>query len=652
MPTRRSDGKSLGGALAWGFAVALAALGAARAADGEGQATGPLSRPSATSGAAPGYIDDRICATCHRDLFDSYQSVGMARSFYRPRADRLIEDFDNGHYYHEPSNRHYEMTYESDRLTVTRYQVDEAGQRVNVLEQTIDWILGSGSRARSYIYQTAAGELFLAPISWYSQPGAWRMSPGYDNVDHKGFGRSVSRDCMFCHNALPNVPEGSDVQGEPALFPAELPEGIGCQRCHGPGARHALLALEVAPIEIVTDAILDPADLDPARRFDVCMQCHLQPSVAISPIRRFDRPDYSFRPGEALSDYLVHLDPVEDRPSQERFEINHHAYRLRQSRCFLESRGELSCLNCHDPHRKVPAAERQSHYRAACQTCHAIDACTLETMAGAGLDAGIDAGDCITCHMQPRRTQDVVHAAMTDHLIRRRPESEPQRLRQIPEARPRVLDVQLLDSFAQPSPDDEIYRAIAMIRAGSLSGIDKLTAALAAAPQSTPAPYLELVVGQLRFGRFKDAIRTLDSAASIAPDDATVHLHMGVALSGLGRREQAAFHFERALELAPERPEVRYNLGKHLAVTGRGAEAVEQLEAALRIRPNLTAAWFDLGILYANLGRTRKAAEHFQRALALEPTHGRARAYLDRLLAGVARPAAPLSAGVPAASEN
>ena len=39
--------------------------------------------------------------------------------------------------------------------------------------------------------------------------------------------------CMVCHNAYPDVERGSDLHGEADLYPAELPEGIGCQRCHG-----------------------------------------------------------------------------------------------------------------------------------------------------------------------------------------------------------------------------------------------------------------------------------------------------------------------------------------------------------------------------------------------------------------------------------
>ena len=95
------------------------------------------------------------------------------------------------------------------------------------------------------------------------------------------------------------------------------------------------------------------------------MTCHLQPSVALPGLRRFGRGDFSYRAGEPLSDYLVQVDVEEEgQAPSERFEINHHAYRLRQSRCFLESGGGVGCLNCHDPHRVVPRREEGASWEA------------------------------------------------------------------------------------------------------------------------------------------------------------------------------------------------------------------------------------------------------------------------------------------------
>lgn len=130
------------------------------------QAVDPLAARGfrVTAGAAAGYLDDRRCASCHAALFASYQEVGMARSFFRPGAGELIEDFAGVGYEHLPSQRRYEMIRQGDDITFRRYQVDETGEPINVYEQRVDWILGSGHAARSYLYRTPGGELYQLRI--------------------------------------------------------------------------------------------------------------------------------------------------------------------------------------------------------------------------------------------------------------------------------------------------------------------------------------------------------------------------------------------------------------------------------------------------------------------------------------------------------
>ena len=277
----------------------------------------------------------------------------MAQSMRRPRAEVLIEDFRNAKFFHAPSQSHYEMAWKDGKLLFRRYQLDNAGRRINAIEQQVDWIVGSGHRSRVYFYRAPSGEMYQLPIAWYTQERAWGMAPGYDRADNDGITRAVRRECLFCHNAYPaEVKEGSDAHWKAQIFPAELPEGTGCQRCHGPGGRHVDAATSGRSEASVRAAIVNPARLPPALRDSVCFQCHLLPSVSMIGVRRFDRGDYSFRPGQLFSDYMLHVDIDEPaRPRDQRFEINHHAYRLRQSPCYIK--GGITCISCHDPHQPL-----------------------------------------------------------------------------------------------------------------------------------------------------------------------------------------------------------------------------------------------------------------------------------------------------------
>jgi len=588
-------------------------------AGAQAQGAGPAGGTVAP--AAPGYVDDKVCAQCHRDLYESYKTVGMSRAFYRPSRDKMIEDFDNNHFYHQASQRHYEMSEHEGHFFLKRFRRGPDGEEREVLEREIHWILGSGTSARSYIHQTEWGEMFQLPISWYTRSGKWGMAPGYDNAEHQGFSRRVQRDCMFCHNAYPEVPAGSDVYAAPQIFPKELPGGLGCQRCHGPGDAHVRLSFDLdASEEEMRAAIFNPMHLEPARRDEVCLQCHLQPSVTLSGVRRFGRSMYSYRPGQPLDDYLVYMDVVEKRPKKERFEINHHPYRLHQSRCFLESKGALSCLTCHDPHHKPQREAARVQYRDACLSCHQLEDCQLEAMAEtAAAPQGVAIDDCVTCHMPRRRTQDVIETTMTDHLIRRRP-GDPGLTAPIPEQEHFIETVEFLRSEHAPEgPIAEVYRQLAMVRAGSRAALSRLRAALDKARPEHPGPYLELAVGELGAGRFADAETTLEKALAREPEHVTARLHLGVALAAQGKVTPALQHLEWAFERAPERPLVRFNLGKLLVQSGRIEEAIAHFEAAVKARPLLATGWLELGNAHARSGEFAEAARGYREALAVKP---------------------------------
>ncbi len=581
----------------------------------------PLAEPAAGSGppADTRYVDDSRCAACHRAIYRSYQQVGMARSFSRPGVKTAIEDFQQGPFFHEPSQRYYQMVTRDGTYVFRRYQLDENLNEVNLFEQPVAWVIGSGNHSRGYLYRTPSGELFQFPLVWYTQGNRWGMAPGYDIAHHDGVTRPITRECLFCHNAYPDAPTGSDAFGMPHIFPDNLPEGTGCQRCHGPGSEHVRLAgdLDISDEDVIA-AIVNPGKLPAERRDDVCFQCHLQPTSRLSSlVRRFGRADYSFRPGEDLADYLVHLDFNEAPPKSDRFEINHHPYRLRQSRCFVASGGELNCLTCHDPHRIVPADQAVAWYRDRCLECHEPTDCQVESM---HIDAArTSADDCVTCHMPKRPTQDVVSVVMTDHLISRRGDDDPPAALS-ETAPPQGSAVEYyFPRRAPPEPQGSMYRAISAANDGDLAAAAALRALIGHTPPAHTEPYLQLATAELRGGRPQDALGTLGVVLQRSPDDALALANAGVALSALGRRTEAVQMLGRAVELAPNVADNHYNLAATLARMGRTEDAVRHYEIALTLRPNYAKAWLNLGNLRARGGRYRRAADAYERALGVDP---------------------------------
>jgi len=600
----------------------------------------------ATGGAAPGYVDDAVCATCHAELAESFREVGMGRSFYRPAPERDVETLSGpgSRYEHPRSGRVYEMERRGEALVFRRWQRGPDGEPINRFETEVEWILGSGNHSRTYLYRNPAGELYQLPIAWYSQEGGWAMAPGFDQADHPGLMRPILRECMFCHNAYPEAPAGSDAAAAPDVYPERLPEGIGCQRCHGPGAEHVRLAAGgLGSPRAIRASMVNPAKLEPVLRDDVCWQCHMQPTAVIPGARRVGRGTWSYRPGEPLSDYLLHVDIDEtERAQGDRFEINHHPYRLRQSRCWTESARRLSCLTCHDPHRKVPESERAVHYRAACLGCHETAECGVEHAAGLPAElAAVDRLDCVACHMPKRRTQDVVHVVMTDHLIRRRPSGD-DLVAPLEERDPVVEGIEILDPERAPGgPLRDFYLALAVVQvagAASEEALDRLAADLqmhAELPEIEAGgddARLTLAMGQLKARDWDGAASTLERALDGSrPDPLTLEL-LGLARSGQGRRAHALALLERVARPGA-RPQAYYNLGRLLLAEGRNAEAEAALTRAVELRPTSAAAWHQLGRALERRGDVEGGTEAQRRALAAEPRLTAAYVDLARLLA-------------------
>lgn len=656
-------------------------VSAAQTPTSETASADPLARfgVHVTEGAAAGYVDDRVCSRCHADLARSYQDVAMSRSLYRPRAKTAVEAFGQP-YFHARSQRFYEMRRDGDRYTFHRFQKDSSGELINEIDIDVDWIVGSGNHSRVYLYQTDLGELYQLPIAWYADdgqyPARWGMAPGFDAVVHNGVRRIVQRECMFCHNAYPEVPQGSDLRGEPHIYPEDLPEGIGCQRCHGPGAEHVRVALadgglgstaggagtvaaghrggqdsvfepvrsstetETAaepPTDPVITSIVNPGRLSPQRRDELCISCHMQPTVVIPGLRRFHRPDFSYRVGEPLHEYFVSLDvDVEGQAREDRFEINHHPYRLQQSRCYTESPAhELSCLTCHDPHRKVPKAQQAAHYRQACLGCHTLDACQLDAMTGnvpAALQEAAANNDCVSCHMPRHRPSDVIQVVMTDHKIQRSFEPEELLKREL-EEQPIIVGIELTGEDRPQGHAGEVYRAVAVERAG---GQDEATAHLerhlAPSGIEESEPWHQLLRGKIRTREFEAAVRLGRELTRRYPEDVRIRELLAIAFVGQGETERAEATLHQAVAMRPQRPEAYYNLGRVLGKTGREDEALTYLKKALELRPNFTSVWLGLAEVYRQKGDLALAREAYIEALTLEPHMGRAYASLVELL--------------------
>ena len=580
----------------------------------------------------------------------------MGRSFYGPSAGNVIEDYTaDNHLFHAPSNRHYRMVQRKRQVSTRgRYQLDAQGREKNVFELEVTHIMGSGNHARTYLNLDGNGVLRQLPVSWYSQGKGWGMSPGYDHARHDDFRRRVGHSCMFCHNGYPRLPEPSDRYGHQNRFPQDLPSGIDCQRCHGPGSRHVdLLSGGEAAMEAVRAAILNPVRLSPERQMDVCMQCHVQSTLGNlgDRVRRAGRSVYSFRPGESLDDYIVHFDLVELDPGKpaDRFEIDSTAYRLFQSSCFLESRGTMTCTTCHDPHRTPRGPEAVRHFRQRCMSCHPGPSGEVHPQPAQS--------NCVRCHMPRRRTEDAVHVVMTDHWIQRRLPGRDLLAPLQEDHSPHEGAVVLHDPESLPASERDIYWGLAQIQSPSNleQGLSRLkrplepgalpltrnflpngaTALLEAGERDTAEVRLRqalqldssMVIARNKLGEVlreqgkpgtKPPATTGWPWRSIPPMEKPKLAWDSLPKDRSGPMRPSAT-FARQCNTTPFWAEGFANLGTAYLQQGRWVQAVQELEKALSIEPGNPQVHLNLGTALSRAGRLPEALEAFAETVRLKP---------------------------------
>jgi predicted CXXCH cytochrome family protein len=568
----------------------------------------------------------------------------MARSLSKVRVD----DFANARFYHAASDRHYTLVERGGALLQRRHQTGFGGTEANVVELTADYVIGSGNHARTFVHRAPDGRLLQLPVSWYADRGGhWAMSPGYDRPAHLDFRRVIDEGCMSCHNGYPRGQVQDDGTGP--RFTGDLPEGIDCQRCHGPGQRH-VEAMRAGSVDAGRRAIVNPAALDRERQLEVCMQCHLEPTSSPLPfqIRRYEHPPFSYVPGRPLGDAFIYFDhaltSTRDREStsakatadkyRDKFEIAGGAYRPRQSRCFQNS--QMTCVTCHNPHDVPRGNGAVQHYVAVCRSCH-------DTAHPRGVPRAAFAGPrstCLDCHMPKRRAEDAVHVVMTDHFIQRR---RPARDLTAPLKEAAAADtnhyqgeVVLYYPPALPAtPENELYLALAQVQQGSnlAAGVPRLQKAIESYTPKRAELYYELARAYAKRGDHAAVIRWSEAALQNNVNFAPALKELASAAAALGQWDRAVEALQRAVALRSRDAHALADLGNAYLQQHRVDEAIETLRRALALDSSLPRASNTMGLASLAGGDPDQTEQHFREAIRIQPDFAEAHNNLANLLA-------------------
>lgn len=344
------------------------------------------------------YMGDESCASCHEQIYLSYQDHGMARSM-SDGSDILFPDTTIG-----TALLRYEVRWDTTSRRIIQREIQQwyDGTERSIADTAL-YAIGSGSAAHTYL-SSDRGVLLQMPITRYTQANKWEFSPGYDFGIGR-FDRVIPMRCMNCHNGpTERVGERDGVYRIKQL-------GIGCENCHGPGSEHVEKQLRgMAPVDQSIDlSIVNPARLTVARQMDVCQQCHLQATESIE----HTGTGILYNPAVPLSSHTTYYREQNDNA----FEVISHVERLAESACYTESLTTdniLTCTTCHNPHEGF-RDKGADYFNATCLSCHGGEVIHEQTL--------FDDQSCIGCHMQKVSADDAPHASFTDHFIRARQEN-------------------------------------------------------------------------------------------------------------------------------------------------------------------------------------------------------------------------------------
>lgn len=322
------------------------------------------------------YVGAKVCAACHSAIHRSQQASHHATTFgsgldlaVTPLPDRVLSD-------PTVAGVSHRFDREGSRIVV------ESGKADDLVRGVVAFVMGSGHHGATMLARDDRGTLRSLRMSYYTAGDRWELTSGFpsDPPDPRQYlGEPLDpitvRDCLHCHSTRYRSPD--DRSG-----PEATDQGIGCERCHGPGESH-LKAIEEGFSE---PAIARPKVATPAERSRLCAGCH-------------------------AADGKI-------PPSDPRF-IRFQSTTLPFSRCVSESGGLLDCVACHDPHRNLE--QEPTHYEARCLTCHGEPAPADPNIRLKRFEATPcpvnRKGGCLPCHM-PSVPEVLPFTAFTDHHVR------------------------------------------------------------------------------------------------------------------------------------------------------------------------------------------------------------------------------------------
>jgi Tetratricopeptide repeat len=526
-----------------------------------------------------GYVGSASCSPCHLGIYRQFSRTSMGHSMSQITPELVQTLPTSTDLYDNQLDRHFEVHARDGKLYQSEYQTDAAGKEIFSDTHALDWIIGAGANGFGALLQHD-NYLFQAPLSFYSKPGKWGPSPGYEFGDY-GFNRPILAGCISCHSGRSRPVASTNGRFESPPF-TEM--AIGCENCHGPGAAH-IRAMESEDPPEKGHSIVNPAKLSLDLANNICMSCHQTGNVRVF---KEGKTYQDFRPGTPLDDVLSILMVPPTREAAPQTDHLEHFYSMTLSKCYRASAGRMGCITCHNPHVEPSREEAPAYFNTRCLTCHTQQSCKLTL---AAREHSTPADNCIGCHMPKRDVQVISHSSVTSHRILAKPdEGFPETA--FHQTTPALPDLIHLNPI--PGKKDDVVPPLTLLEAyGELAAnkpeyIAPYLKVLAQLEQTDPdKAIVQAALGrrELKSGKLQEAADHLQRALQIGPPQATVYGDLAEATTKLGRPEEGLALLQKATALDPFNPVLQKALVVRLISMKQYSNALVAMEHYLESFP-------------------------------------------------------------------
>ena len=330
-----------------------------------------------------GYVGSEVCRKCHAAEFDSWKESFHSK-MVRKRDEGILKDVVE--------------KWATDGENPGPTTANVTGRKISILD--VEYVIGSNWKQRFLVRDESTGGYQFANKQFNRMSGKW------ENYGQKNDWDTM---CATCHTTGYRV-----LQYDPANPKAQKvawsEPSVGCESCHGPGARHVKSRSK--------KDIWNFTGKSKAEQSRVCGYCHIRlenelyKSAQGNPREDFPAPKVgqSFKPSDDWAKWYPEHVVIPGVQPEDKIDVEykgdlkgmflldnvskaagvyeagkHHEEYQEMIQSKHHKSGELSCITCHSPHAGKKREKKDA--KASCAKCHDASYTVEKYMPGTGKTA-------------------------------------------------------------------------------------------------------------------------------------------------------------------------------------------------------------------------------------------------------------------------